>query len=74
MGQYIQRQTSADKGETFDVQPDIERILSTFDIIGLRRMDEFGISYPDSLQTSIKELQDRIDKEYDAEKESHKYL
>lgn len=58
------------KEETFDVQPDIERILSTFDIIGLRRMDEFGISYPDNLQTSIKELQDRIDKEYDAEKKA----
>ena len=33
-------------------------------------MDEFGISYPNNLQTSIKELQDRIDKEYDAEKKA----
>lgn len=58
------------KEETFDVQPDIERILSAYDIIGLRRMDEFGTSYPNNLQSSIKELQDRIDKEYDAEKKA----
>lgn len=56
-----------DPNETFDLQPEVKRILSSFDILELRRMDESGRGYPDQLQDGIKELQKRVDKQYEME-------
>ena len=61
-----------DPNETFDLQPEVKRILTSFDILKLRRMDESGRGYPDQLQNEIKELQKRVDNQYEMEQASAK--
>ena len=60
--------------DTFDVEPYIQGILSKFDIVGLHRTDELGRAYPVQLQDKIKELQARVDKEYEIEKDQTRFV
>jgi hypothetical protein len=63
--------TRRDTKKSFDMDPmdpDIQSMLSDFDILQLHKMDESGRMYPVALQNSINELQTRINKEYDSEK------
>lgn len=60
--------TQDDISESINIQSDLDQIVSGFNIISLRNNDMEGEDYPTSIQNSIKELQTRIDKDYETER------
>ena len=57
--------------ETFDIESELDQIISGFDIVSLRKNDIAGQEYPMGIQNSIKELQSRIDKDYKTERRNN---